>query len=245
MKAPYIKFREVHRRFVFDYPFRQGLSRTAGRLDADRVETSRDIKLSKARRFAQNVTVVGREALGSDEQLPNFSLGEGGNALEPRIHKDLELVPVFRQSLEFEAVGDAFHAPRLGIRLETAQNQPTNLLLYVNIAVHIAQDGLIAHNAFHRSGYDVVMLRGMQRNVDAKRRTEIACPHAGANNDDVGLDASLVGLGTDRATVCGQNLGHLDRFDNLGATVARTPRQGLCGVGRVGHAVRRDEVSGK
>ena len=32
MKAPYIKFREVHRRFVFDYPFRQGLSRTAGRL---------------------------------------------------------------------------------------------------------------------------------------------------------------------------------------------------------------------
>ena len=81
MKAPYIKFREVHRRFVFDYPFRQGLSRTAGRLDADRIETSRDLKLSKARRFAQNVTVVGREALGSDEQLPNFSLGEGGNAL--------------------------------------------------------------------------------------------------------------------------------------------------------------------
>ena len=72
-----------------------------------------------------------------------------------------------------------------------------NLFLYVDIAVHIAQDGLIVHDAFHGSGYDVVMLRGMQRNVDAKRRTEIACPHAGANNDDVGLDASLVGLGTE------------------------------------------------
>ena len=104
------------------------------------------------------------------------------------------MVPILFQQLEFERVRDLVRRhPRLGLRLEAADDQPADLLLEVGVAVGVAQDRQVGVHAVDRLGDDVEVLGGVQRHVDAGHRADLLGPLPGAVDDDLGLDVAGVG----------------------------------------------------
>ena len=83
--------------------------------------------------------------------------------------------------------------PRVGHRLEAADDEAADLLLEVGVAVGVAEDGQIRVDARDRVGDDVEVLGRVQRDVDpAMRRSP--WPTARAVDDDLGLDVAAVGV---------------------------------------------------
>src|SRR5688572_23915036 len=63
------------------------------------------------------------------------------NPVHGAVHQDREVIPVLLEQLELERVGQRVgRDPRLGVRLESADHQPADLLLDVGVAVRVAQD---------------------------------------------------------------------------------------------------------
>ncbi len=104
------------------------------------------------------------------------------------------MVPILFQELEFERVGNLVGThPRLGLRLEAADDQPADLLLEVRVAVGVAQDRHVGCTPSMRLGDDVEVLGGVQRDVDARHGADLLGPLARAVDDDLGLDVAAVG----------------------------------------------------
>ena len=87
------------------------------------------------------------------------------------------------------------------------------------------------------------MLAGMQRDRDARLRAELARPHAGAVDDDVGVDAAFLaalcpGHAAD-AAILAVNGSDLDALDDLRAALAGALGERHGDVGRVALAVER------
>ena len=59
---------QVEGRISVDDPVREHLARPTGRLDADRIEASRDVHAAHLRRLAQEITVVGSETFRPVEE---------------------------------------------------------------------------------------------------------------------------------------------------------------------------------
>src|SRR3546814_16499970 len=85
LHAPEVDVPEVEGRPARLHPLRQRLAGAAGRLDADRVEAGGDVEVGQLRRLAQQVAVVGREALRPVEE------GVDAGATQPRqaLHRGL------------------------------------------------------------------------------------------------------------------------------------------------------------
>ena len=95
------------------------------------------------------------------------------------------MVPILFQQLEFERVGNRVGThPRLGLRLEAADDQPADLLLEVGVAVRVAQDRHVGVHAVDRLGDDVEVLGGVQRDVHARHRADLLGPLARTVDDD-------------------------------------------------------------
>ena len=101
-------------------------------------------------RLAQDEIAVGREALRTVQQHPDLRGLEARRAVNRVGHQDLELVPVLRQQLEFEAVGNRRHVPRLGRGLEAAHDEAADFLLVVDEAVGIANHRKVGRDAGDR-----------------------------------------------------------------------------------------------
>ena len=121
------------------HPLGEREARTAGRLDADRVEARRRPDVGGARTGAEVIGVVGREALGAVEERVDARLSEhrhpGDGALEDR----LEVVEILGKLVELEVLGD--RAPGFGHRFEGAEQHLASVLLVVRALVGNAQDG--------------------------------------------------------------------------------------------------------
>ena len=156
-------------------------------------------------------------------------------------HQDFELVPVLRQQLEFEAVGNRRHVPRLGLGLESAHDEAAHFLLVVDEAVGIANHRKVGRDAGDRPGDDVEVLGGVERHVDAGAAAELARPLAAAI--DQGRAANLAGVigarprHSGNSAVIHRHAGDLDPFDDPGAAHPRALGQRLRQVGGVGLAV--------
>src|SRR6185312_7086175 len=162
----------------------------------------------------------------------------------------LELVPILGEQLELEAIRNPLDVPWLGLRLEAADDETADLFLEVDVAVRIANDGHVGCDAFDRLGDDVEMLGGLQGHGDACERAEFARPLAGAIDDVFATDgAALVACRPAEpryATVMDVDAGNLRAFDDARATVARTLRERLREIGRIGLAVAGNrDPSGK
>src|SRR5262249_56648467 len=118
-----------------DDRLRQQPARAAGVGNAGRVESSGDEESAALRRRAEDEIAVGREALGAVEELAHLGGLEARRAVDRRAHQRLELVPILRQELELEMLGNAAHAPGLRHRLEAAHEQAADLLLVIDEAV--------------------------------------------------------------------------------------------------------------
>src|SRR3546814_9221502 len=117
----------------------QRLAGAAGRLDADGVEAGGDVEVREFRRLAEEVAVVGGEALRPVEE------GVDAGALQDRhpLHHGLqhrgEVVDVLRELVEAEVLRDAVEAPGLGHRLEGAEQDLAGVLLHIRSEEHTSE----------------------------------------------------------------------------------------------------------
>ena len=90
------------------------------------------------------------------------------------------MVEILRQLVEAEGIlGNAVHAPGLGLGLEGADQELAGILLVIGAGIDVAHDRQIG-GQIHGLGHDIEMLGGMKRHRDAGHEPDLARPHAGA-----------------------------------------------------------------
>ena len=114
--------------------------------------------------------------------------------MDGRFHQHAEVIPVLLEELELERVRQRVGGdPRLGRRLEAADDEPADLLLHVRVPVGVAQDGELRVDPLDGLGHHVEVLGRMERDVDAAEEADRLRPLAGAVHDHLGLDGAPVG----------------------------------------------------
>ncbi len=175
-------------------PLGQRPSRATGRRDADRVEARADEEAGQLGRLAEQELVVGSERLRAVVELPDPGLLERGDPEQRLVHQHREVLPVLREQLELEGVGQVVgRAPRLRLGLEAADDQAAGLLLEVGPAVGVPHDRQVGVRPRDRLGHDVEVLGGVQRHGHADQVAERLGPLTRAVDDDLGLDVAVVG----------------------------------------------------
>ena len=170
--AAHVHVPEIERLAAAGEAFRQHPPGAAGGLDADGVEARGDPAAGEPRRLAEVVAVVGGEALGPAEEGLDAGLVQCRHALQRVLQHRLEMLPVVGQLVEAEVLGDAVHAPGLGVRLEGAEKDFSGVLLVVGAAVVVAQHGQVRGHALEGIGHHVEVLAGVQRHVHGRRRPQ-------------------------------------------------------------------------
>ena len=105
---------QIHGRVAVQHPVGQHLACATGGLNANRIEPGGDKQVAHLGRFAQQVAVVGREALGAVEKQVDAGFLQRGRAVHGRSQQRLDVLQVIGQRVEAEGFGNALHAPGLG-----------------------------------------------------------------------------------------------------------------------------------
>ncbi len=192
-------------------------------------------------RFAEMVAVVRGEALGAAEELPDADPLERRDAPHGVLEERHEVVPVLGQLAELELLRDALGGPGFGDRLEHADQELAGILLDVEATVRVAQHRQVPRQLRHRLGQDVEVLARLERHVDAGHAPDLAPPHAGAVDHDLGGDRPALGEDAGDPAVCPGDAGDFAALDDRRTAHARAFGQRLGDVDRVGLAVRADE----
>ena len=172
-QAPDVGTDEVQGRTPLDDPLGQGPARSSRTRDPHRVEARTDGEARQLRRLPADELVVGREALGTVVELADPRLGEHRESVDRTLHEHLEVLPVLVEQRELEGVGDAVgRHPRFRRGLETADEEPTDLLLDVGVPLRIPQHRQVAVDSLDRLGHDVEVLCRVQRDVDPGHRAD-------------------------------------------------------------------------
>ena len=145
------------------------------------------------------------------------------------------MLPVLVEELELEGVRDRLRRdPGLGLGLEPADDQATDLLLEVGPAVGVTQDRQVPVDALDLVGHDVEVLRRVQRHPDPGERPDRLGPLPGAVDDDLALHVTVVGAHPAHPPPAGRGrvgddveTGHPHAFPHLHPELAGPPRQGL------------------
>src|SRR5438105_5519575 len=120
--APDVDVENVEWRLAVDDPFGDQPAGAAGVCDAGRIETGANEIAVELGRFAENEIAIEREALRSVQQQLDLRRLEARRAVERILHQDFEVIPILRQQLELEAIGNPLDVPWLCDRLETAHH---------------------------------------------------------------------------------------------------------------------------
>ena len=221
------------------HPVGQHLAGTAGGLDADGVEPSSHKKVAHLRGFAQQVAVVGSEALRPIEEQVDAHVRQPWGTVHGGRQQRLDVLQIVGQLVEAEGLGDAAHAPGLGHRLEPAHQQLACVFLEVGASVRVAQHRHAGRQARHRFGHYIKVFCRVQRNGGAGAGAEFMCPHSGAIDDHVGAQLALGRTYPDGAAVVDQDLLDPGVLEDLRAAALGALGQRLRGVDRIGAAVLR------
>ena len=151
------------------------------------------------------------------------------------------MIEVAGNLIEAEVLGNTVHTPRSRARLERTDEQLAGIVFVIGASVVVAQHRQARVQAFDRFEQRVVVLAGVQRHVDADARRKIAGPHTGTEHDvsrsDIAARRRNAG---DRAAVV-PDCGYERVLEDFRAVAARTLRERLADVDRVGVTVRRDQ----
>ncbi len=188
--------------------------------------------------------MVRREGFGAAEEQLDAVIHQRRHALHGFLHVRHHAVPVGLDVVEAEVLGDAVHAPGLRDGFEEPEHDLAGLLADVGRVAGIAEDRQHPVHAFDRLGDQVVVLAGLQRHVDARHAADLARPHAGAVDDELGLDVAAVGAHAGHLALVGLDAEHLRVLEDPGAAHARALGEGLRDVGRVHPAVVREVEGG-
>ena len=135
---------EVHRRVAVDDPIGEHLAGASCRLDPDRIEAGSDEQVADFRRLAEEITVIGSEALRPVEEKLDADLPENRDAANGGLEQRLDMFQIFGELIEGEALGDSFHAPGLGDRLEPTDQKLAGVLRDISASVRVAKHGHVA-----------------------------------------------------------------------------------------------------
>ena len=120
-------------------PFGKRHAGAAAGGDAKSVETCADEDIGQFGCFAEDEITVGRETLGSVQQLLDTGFLQFRHAWQGQFDELFEMVEVGIQQLEIERIGYAFRGPGDAVRLVTAHDEAADLFLVVGQAIRIAQ----------------------------------------------------------------------------------------------------------
>ena len=240
-EPPDVHLPQVHRRVAVHDPVGDRAPGAAARREAHGVEAGGDEVAAQRRRLAQDVPVVGREALGSVEEQLDAHPSEHGEALRRPQDPRLEMVPVLGQGEELGVLRDPVRRPWLGAGLEEPDHQLARLVAGVGRVVGHAQDRQVRGEPLDRLGDQVEVLRRVERHHDVALAGQLACPHPGAVHDVLARDVAALGGHAADAAVPAEDAGHLRLLEHPGAGHARGLGQRLGHVGGVRHPVARDE----
>ena len=137
-KASDVDRPQVHRRLAPGDPFGERPSGAAGRGDPESVEAAAHVHPAYLRRLAEDEIAIGRERLGSVDQLLDARALERRHPDQRLCHQLLEAIPIGIQQGEVEVLGDAGLGPWLRVRLVATHHQAADLLLEVDQPVRVA-----------------------------------------------------------------------------------------------------------
>ena len=89
--------------------------------------------------------------------------------------------------------GMPIHVPRRAHRLEQPDHQPADFLAVVAEVGRVLDHRPVLRQPVDLLGDEVVVLGGLQRDVDADGLAELAGPHAGAVDDQLRFDVAAIG----------------------------------------------------
>src|SRR5437762_2882605 len=112
-EAADVDIEDIERRFAVDDPFRDQPAGATCVRNAGRIETGANEIAAELGRFAQNEITVKREAFRTVQKELDLGGLETRRTVNGVLHQDFELIPIFRQQLEFEALGNSLDIPRL------------------------------------------------------------------------------------------------------------------------------------
>src|SRR5258708_38487431 len=112
-KAADVDIEDIERRFAIDDPFSDQPAGATGIRNAGRIEARTNEIAAELRRFAENEIAVERKAFRTVQEELDLRSLEAWRAMNGILHQHLELVPIFRQQLKFEALGNPLDVPRL------------------------------------------------------------------------------------------------------------------------------------
>ena len=216
-------------------------ARPARRLNADRIEPGRDPDVIHLRRKAEVIGIVGGKAFGAIEERVNPRLAQHRHAVDGPFQDRLEVVEILGQLIEFKAVGNARHAPGLGVRLEGAKHHLARVFLVIGAFIGHPQDRQLRQTG-NRFADDIKMLAGLKWHVDARHAPHLVAPHARAIDDHFGLDMARTAIfrgpvyAGHPAALAGKP-GDLDTLLDQGAAHPRALGQSERDIGRVALAV--------
>ena len=184
---------------------------------------------------------------GPQKNVRRPGVGERRVALHRGVEVGRHPVPVRRDGAEGEVGRRSVELPRRTHRLEQPDEQAAALLAVVGVAVRVLDHRQVAVHAVDGLGEQVVVLGGLQRDVDADAAPQLARPEARGDHDGLALDVACVGDDRGDPAVLGAQPGHRHALDDgdaarggaLGQRGRHTDRVGATFVGDVR---RREDV---
>src|SRR3984885_2024599 len=225
-EAPDVHRGQVEGRLTRDDPLRQRPPGSARGRDADGVEACPHEEVPQLWCLTEDELVVGGKALRAVVELLYAGFGEDRYPRYRAVHEDREVVPVLVEKLELERVGQLVRRdPWLGLRLESADDQPADFFLEVGVAVRVTQYRQVPVRPVDPLGHHVEVLGGVQRHRYPAHRADLLGPLAGAVDDYLSLDVAPVGTDPGHGAGSRADAGHPDPLADQHAPLAGAPGQ--------------------
>ena len=151
------------------------------------------------------------------------------------------MVKILGKRVELEILGNAVHAPGLGIRLKSAKQDLACVFLVVGALVRHPQHRQIRGEPVDAFGHDVKVLAGMKRHGDAGLGADLTGPHSARIDNVVGLDRALIRHHASHPAIGFMDVGDLDALNDLHAEIARALGKRLGDIHRIGLTVLRQK----
>ena len=234
LHPPDIDIPQIHWRVATIHPFGQHHAGTAGGLDPHRVKAGGDEEILQFRRLAKDIAVIRGKAFRPVEECLDTGRRQHRQTFHGAFEDGFEMIEILGQRVEFKILGNAVHAPWLGIRLKSAKQDLASILLVVGAFIGHPQHRQVRGQPGDPLGHDVEMLAGMKRHGDAGLLANPTRPHAAGIDHIIGLDRPLVGHYASHPAVGFVDIGDLDTLDDLHAIATRALGKRLGDVHRVG-----------
>ena len=212
---------QIHRRMAVQHPIGQHLARATGRLDADGVKACGHKQIAHLGRFAQQIAVVGGKAFGAVEEQIDAGFFKRRGAVHGSCQQRLDMLQIVGQGFKTKGLGNAFHTPGLGHRLEPTDQELASVFFEIRAAIRVPQHRQIGVQAFHGLGHDVEMFGSVQRHRGAGFGAKLMRPHTGAVDYHVRANGAELGAHAHGFTVLDQYFLRSAIFKNARATAFR------------------------